>query len=470
MPRELLDLGAIGANIGKQMMGGQAAYQQAYTKMGQLLAQQGAQQAQANLHNEQALELRRQADARKPESVSRMGANLAGLTDTQGDELHGYFTRGNWGMNPAREDEAQQMTLAPTPKSAPDWATPDVLSRAGQYRAALSAQGALTGKTDFNNLIQGLKGIWDQQQIDQAMAGKISPDAMRGLGVLEAARKGNVYDSHEYGTLDRITGATTFHQPYLDKNAAAISAQRAAAGSSAASAELHRAQAANERANTAGGGKPPPGYRWKADGTMEAIPGGPADQKIQGQFNQDTAALQGSISAFDRLAIAANEALQHPGLKGVTGVQGAFPNVPGSAAADAQAKLNTLKSQVAFGVLQDMRNNSKTGGALGAVSDAEGRRLEANLAALENAQSMDQMRESLKKIVEYAGVAKDRVRDAYNIKHSARAGNGQEQPQAAASVDRMTALRDARAAIASGADRAAVIQRLKQMGINSAGL
>jgi hypothetical protein len=30
---------------------------------------------------------------------------------------------------------------------------------------------------------------------------------------------------------------------------------------------------------TANGGKPPPGYRWKPDGSMEAIPGGPADVK-----------------------------------------------------------------------------------------------------------------------------------------------------------------------------------------------
>lgn len=60
------------------------------------------------------------------------------------------------------------------------------------------------------------------------------------------------------------------------------------------------------------------------------------------------------------------------------------------------------------------------GGALGAVSDAEGKRLEANLAALENAQSEEQMKESLKKIIEYSTGAKDRLQSAYNLRHDRR--------------------------------------------------
>ena len=141
------------------------------------------------------------------------------------------------------------------------------------------------------------------------------------------------------------------------------------------------------------------------------------DAKQVGAYNADTAALSGSTNSFDRLAQAANEVLNAKGLAGITGIKGALPNIPGSEAADAQAKLDTLKSQVGFGVLQDMRNNSKTGGALGAVSDAEGKRLEANLAALPNAQSETQIRDSLKKIMDYADQAKGRMHDAFNLKH-----------------------------------------------------
>ena len=191
-------------------------------------------------------------------------------------------------------------------------------------------------------------------------------------------------------------------------------------------AQLDRIKAETE-SHRAPASKAPAGYRATADGNLEAIPGGPADLKLQGAFNQDTAALSGSTSAMDRLETAANEAMNHPGLGGITGISSMFPNIPGGDAADAQAKLNTLKSQVAFGVLQDMRNNSKTGGALGAVSDSEGKRLEANLAALENAQSEEQMKESLKKIIEYTQGAKDRLRSAYNLRHGGKTQPAQSE-------------------------------------------
>jgi hypothetical protein len=161
----------------------------------------------------------------------------------------------------------------------------------------------------------------------------------------------------------------------------------------------------------------------------------PQDPKLTGAFNADTAQLQGTVSGLDRLATSANQLLQHPGLAGITGLRGKIPNVPGSDAADAQALLNTLRSQVGFGVLQDMRNASKTGGALGNVSDAEGKRLEANLAALENTQSLDQFKRSLNQILSYSDQAKDRMREAFNLKHGGQGGlptRPGEAPQPAA--------------------------------------
>ena len=171
------------------------------------------------------------------------------------------------------------------------------------------------------------------------------------------------------------------------------------------------------RDTLAQGNKPQFGYRYKPNGDIERVPGGPADLKLQGALNSDTQALSGGVSSMDRLATASNELLNHPGLPGIYGLRGALPNVPGSKAADAGALLNTLKSQVGFGVLQDMRNNSKTGGALGAISDKEIIILQANLAALEKAQSVEQAQLSLKKIVAYTDAAKDRLRNAYNMKH-----------------------------------------------------
>ena len=55
---------------------------------------------------------------------------------------------------------------------------------------------------------------------------------------------------------------------------------------------------------------------------------------------------------------------------------------------------------------------SPTGGALGNVSDAEGRRLEANLASLDKAQSVDQLRQNLQAIIDYANSSSTNIQQA----------------------------------------------------------
>lgn len=174
-------------------------------------------------------------------------------------------------------------------------------------------------------------------------------------------------------------------------------------------------------------GKTPAGYRQTAEGNLEAIPGGPADTKLQGALNADTSMLQGTNASMDRLATAANALLNHPGLAGITGVRGKVPDIPGSDAANARADLNNLKSQIAFTVMQELRNNSKSGSSgLGALSDAEGKRLEAAIASLDTTQGIDQFKHRLQSIIDYANGAKDRLRDAFNMKHK----TGEPKPMA----------------------------------------
>lgn len=166
--------------------------------------------------------------------------------------------------------------------------------------------------------------------------------------------------------------------------------------------------------------KAPPGYRFTPNSDLEAIPGGPADLKLQGALNQDTATLGTTESALDRLSVAANEVMRHPGLKGITGVRGAIPDIPGTNAANARAKLQTLKAQIGFNVLQEIRNASKTGGALGSVTEKELGFLQNALAAVDTAQDDVQMSESLQKLMDYAAGAKVRLRQAYNLKHGGK--------------------------------------------------
>ncbi len=184
-------------------------------------------------------------------------------------------------------------------------------------------------------------------------------------------------------------------------------------------------------------GKPPSGYRTTADGNLEPVPGAPADFKMQQQFTKDAGALEGITADLDRLGSAAKQLKDHPGLPRITGIMGKIPNIPGSDAANAEGLLGTLKSQTAFSVLQTMRNNSKTGGALGQVSDKEGQLLQDNLAALDKAQSTEAYKKALQQIIDYTDGAKTRTQRAYDLKwatkapSSNQAGFDNKVPQAA---------------------------------------
>lgn len=81
-----------------------------------------------------------------------------------------------------------------------------------------------------------------------------------------------------------------------------------------------------------------------------------------------------------------------------TGLGSLTAMIPGTSSRDFQAKVNTLKSNIAFGELTAMRAASKTGGALGAVSERELTLLESALGALDTGQSPEQFKQQLQKI------------------------------------------------------------------------
>jgi len=174
--------------------------------------------------------------------------------------------------------------------------------------------------------------------------------------------------------------------------------------------------------------KTPTGFRFKDDGSMEPIPGGPADIKGQNAASQAFASRNNANESLNRLQQAANELMTHKGLGRITGIMGKLPNVPGSDAANAQALLDNLKSQAGFTVLQNMRDMSKTGGALGQVSDFENKMLQANLAALDNAQSLPEFKKALKKIVDYTESAKGRINNAYDQSYYGKRGPSTGNP------------------------------------------
>lgn len=72
--------------------------------------------------------------------------------------------------------------------------------------------------------------------------------------------------------------------------------------------------------------------------------------------------------------------------------------VPESAARDVSAKLETISSIVAFSRLQEMRDNSKSGGALGQISNLELTLLSSTLGSLAQNQSPEAFMQNLRRV------------------------------------------------------------------------
>lgn len=81
-----------------------------------------------------------------------------------------------------------------------------------------------------------------------------------------------------------------------------------------------------------------------------------------------------------------------------TGYGSLLSGLPESDARDFKAELDTLKANIAFNELTAMREASKTGGALGQVSERELQLLESALGALDAGQSQEALKANLTKI------------------------------------------------------------------------
>lgn len=160
-------------------------------------------------------------------------------------------------------------------------------------------------------------------------------------------------------------------------------------------------------AGRGGGGKLPsaPGYESFYDEMgqiqMRPIPGGPADVKMQ-EKNDKTAATDASkvrkadlISQdIDRAVEMAKDYWVIPN----TGVGSVLSAIPGTKAHDLSRMLDGVKARIGFDSLQEMRDNSPTGGALGQVSEMENRLLQATFGSLEQSQSEEEFIFNLRRL------------------------------------------------------------------------
>lgn len=93
-------------------------------------------------------------------------------------------------------------------------------------------------------------------------------------------------------------------------------------------------------------------------------------------------------------------------------------SIPGTPARDVQALIDTVKANLGFQELSEMRANSPTGGALGNVTEREIAYLQSVVANLEQEQSPTQLGENLKKVRTAVTGSKQRIRDAYTKEYN----------------------------------------------------
>jgi len=151
----------------------------------------------------------------------------------------------------------------------------------------------------------------------------------------------------------------------------------------------------SERGNLA------PGFRFTADGSgnQERIPGGIAEEKKLASDEKTKAALASAAAQAQNVVDAANSALKNIGAT-TTGILGSIASkVPGSQRKALQGNIDTMKSSLAFDRLQTMRDNSKTGGALGQVSDNELRLLSSAVTSLDPDQPAPVLKENIEKVL-----------------------------------------------------------------------
>lgn len=136
--------------------------------------------------------------------------------------------------------------------------------------------------------------------------------------------------------------------------------------------------------------------------TMAPVPGGPAAREVEdeeraAQNREEKAAEQANvvIGDIDRILDIVDQA-DIP----VTGGGSFLAAIPGSAARDVAALLDTVKGNIGFNELNKMRQSSPTGGALGNVTVQEIVFLQSVAGSLEQSQSEDQFKRNLGRVKE----------------------------------------------------------------------
>jgi hypothetical protein len=155
--------------------------------------------------------------------------------------------------------------------------------------------------------------------------------------------------------------------------------------------------------------------------------------KAEAATEKQAAAAKGAINNAGRVIETVTEAksLVSPFTTGVGGVLSVVPGTPAKKLAN---KLSTIKANLGFDRLQEMRDASPTGGALGQVAVQEINFLQSTVQTLDQLESADDITNALNKIEEYYSNWKTTLEGRLPAKYQAGGGAGAVPTASAAPV------------------------------------
>lgn len=164
---------------------------------------------------------------------------------------------------------------------------------------------------------------------------------------------------------------------------------------------------------------------------------GAAEGERTGALPEEINRLRAATTGLTEWKNVVNEALNHPGLSKVVGAEGYIPlrgrvaTASGTDAANFKALMTPLLAKTAFAELQAMREASKTGGALGSITERELDRLENAIAALSLEQDPEQFKRQLGKVSAHIDSIQNNLKAAHSTKYGKPGFDIKQRPTSA---------------------------------------
>jgi hypothetical protein len=158
-------------------------------------------------------------------------------------------------------------------------------------------------------------------------------------------------------------------------------------------------------------------------------------QQREAKFPQATSAVKTFETTSNTLIKDLETLSKHPGLGSITGIAaGRMPGIT-SAGREAEALFDKIVARGGFQELQNMRQASPTGGALGNVSNQEGAQLRQAFAALDRRQDAGSVRKAILDAINQIRTSQQTIKDAYDLTYEYKQGGGAASAPASPNID-----------------------------------